>query len=411
MTEPVVPTSVEVLHRRVSPHRVAELTASLIRCDTSNPPGGEQSIIPVLTDVLVETGCSVEVFETTPGRPSLVAKLGPADGTRPILMFNGHIDVVPARRDEWEVDPFGGVVEEDRVRGRGACDMKGGIAAVIEALTVCNEAGARLDSDIVLHLVADEETGGAHGTEALADAGLIEADACIIPEPTEMQIGIAERGCLVADIFVYGRAAHASDPALGHSAIMDAARVVAALHLADFGEPGHPLLGRPSCNAGTISGGTSANVVASECVVRIDRRTLPGDSREHVLKSITDELDRLSPKIDYRIEPYLFVEASEIRRDAPFVRYLQHIASGRNSSPAEVQGSYLGSDARTLRNRLGIPTVLYGPGSVSQAHTPDEWVMTDDLVAIAKSFVSILTTFGTRSSMDRAADGRMHSLP
>ncbi|MCC3312994.1 M20 family metallopeptidase [Nocardia africana] len=397
---------IEGLHARISPQRVAELTARLIRCDTSNPPGGEQSIVPILTDVLVEIGCSVEIYEPTPGRPSVVARLGTGKPDRPTLMINGHIDVVPAKKGEWQIDPFGGVIEKHRVRGRGACDMKGGIAAVIEALTVCKEAGVSLDSDIVIHLVADEETGGTHGTNALVDAELVRADACIIPEPTEMHIGVAERGSFVADIVVHGRAAHASDPDLGHSAIRDAARVVEALHSADFNDPDHPLLGRPSCNVGTISGGTSANVVASECVLRVDRRILPGVSLQQALDSITSKLDALEPTIDYGIEPILFVEASELDSDAPFVQYLRHVARGRNGS-ADVQGSYLGSDARFLRNRLGIPTVLYGPGSIHQAHTPDEWVATDDLAAVAKSFVSIFTTFGNRLSTEEKIDARM----
>lgn len=394
----------EPLHGRVSADRVAALTGRLIRCDTSNPPGNEQSIIQLLVDTLTRIDCAVEVFERTPGRPSVVARSGPADGARPVLLINGHIDVVPVRRAEWSIEPFAGVVQDGRVRGRGACDMKGGIAAAIEALTVCREANLTLDADIVLHLVADEETGGSHGTEALAEAGLIRADACIIPEPNDMHVGIAERGTLIADIVVDGRAAHGSDPAAGHSAVADAARIVQALHLADFGDPDHPVLGRPTCNVGTIAGGTSANVVASECTVRIDRRVLPGHSQDKVLKSIKAKLGALDPKVEYRIHPRMFVEASEIDSEAPFVHYFRQVALGR-SGPAEIGGSYLGSDARILRNRLGIPTVVYGPGSMRHAHTADEWVAIDDLVKVARSLVSVFTTFGSHPLLGRAGDG------
>ncbi|MGC0362120.1 succinyl-diaminopimelate desuccinylase [Rhodococcus sp. 27YEA15] len=375
--------------------RVADLTAALIRCDTSNPPGGEGAIISVLDRVFAELNCETTVFEPVPGRPSFLATAGPVDGSRPIIMINGHIDVVPARAGEWDVDPFAGVIDGDRVVGRGACDMKGGIAAAVEGYRANLDAGVTMDCGIVFHLVADEETGGEFGTIALADADLIVADACIVPEPNELHVGIAERGALMADIHITGRAVHGSDPALGHSAIADAARVILELQLADFGGPVHPLLGQPSANVGTVSGGTAANVVASSCTLTVDRRTLPGQDCAQVTASITDRLDRMDPPVDYTISTRTFVEASELPAEHPFVQFVADIAVGR-SGPATVAGSLLGSDARILRNRLNIPTVVYGPGSMTHAHTAGEWVGIDDLVRAATTFADVFATFGNR---------------
>ena len=210
--------------------RCVDLTTAMIQCDTRNPPGNETLILPLLRDVMRGLGATVEVFEPAPGRPSLLARCGPCDGSRPILLINGHVDVVPVDEAEWSVPPFAGVVRGDNLMGRGACDMKGGIAAAIEGLRACRDAGVEPPADLVFHLVADEETGGAFGTAALLAAGRIAADAAVVPEPSELGIGIAERGTLFARIEVFGRAGHGSDPAAARSAVADAARITQALH-------------------------------------------------------------------------------------------------------------------------------------------------------------------------------------
>ncbi|HEY1973962.1 MAG TPA: M20/M25/M40 family metallo-hydrolase, partial [Pseudonocardia sp.] len=261
----------------VDQRRCADLTTAMVQCDTRNPPGHESPIIPLLTDVLTGLGARTEVFEPAPGRTSLLATVG--DGGGPVLMINGHIDVVPVVEADWTLPPLGGVVRGERLYGRGACDMKGGIAAAIEGLRACRDAGVQPTCDLAFHLVADEETGGRWGTEALLGAGRIAADAAIVPEPSELGVCVAERGVLLAEITVTGRAAHGSDPARGRSAVADAARLVRVLHEADFGDHGHPLLGTPTCNVGTIAGGTAPNIVASSCTLRIDRRVLPDAQR------------------------------------------------------------------------------------------------------------------------------------
>jgi acetylornithine deacetylase/succinyl-diaminopimelate desuccinylase family protein len=384
--------------------RCAALTAALVQCDTRNPPGDESPVIPLLLDVLRGLGAHTEVFEPLPGRTSLLATV-PADsgvfagaparrGDRPTLLVNGHLDVVPVVERDWSVPPFGGVIRDGRLYGRGACDMKGGIAAAIEGLRGCVDAGVRPACDITFHLVADEETGGRWGTEALLHGGRIRADAAIVPEPSELGIGVAERGALLAEITVTGLAAHGSDPARGRSAIADAARLVLALQQADFGDPAHPLLGSPTCNVGTIAGGTAPNIVASSATLRIDRRLLPGQTREQVVAGLRAVLDRAAPDVDYRLDVLAFVEASELATTHPFVDVLRAAcppAPGPVQSP--VRGLYLGTDARFLRNGLGIPTVVYGPGSMTLAHTADEYVPLAELTEAAGTFASVYASF------------------
>jgi acetylornithine deacetylase/succinyl-diaminopimelate desuccinylase len=315
-------------------------------------------------------------------------------GRRPTLLINGHIDVVPVIEDEWTLPPFGGVVRDGRLYGRGSCDMKGGIAAAIEGLRACFDAGLAPQCDVAFHLVADEETGGRWGTEALVKAGRIAADAAIVPEPSELQVCVAERGVLMAEITVSGRAAHGSDPAVGRSAIADAARLTQALHQADFGEVSHPLLGSPTCNVGVIHGGTAPNIVARSCVLRVDRRLLPGQTREQLLAELAALIERTVPDIDYTLEALAFAEASELESDHPFVDLVR--AAAENVRP--VRGLYLGTDARFLRNELGIPTVVYGPGSMTVAHARDEYVALAELGEAARTFATVFTRFGTTGS-------------
>lgn len=371
--------------------RCAELTAAMVRCDTSNPPGGERSIIPLLTDVLAGLGAKTGVFEPAPGRTSLLATVAGTGATpRRRLLINGHIDVVPVVEDEWALPPFGGVVRDGRLYGRGACDMKGGIAAAIEGLRACFDAQMPPACDVLFHLVADEETGGRWGTEALLRAGRIAADAAVVPEPSELQVCVAERGVLLAEITVAGRAAHGSDPGAGHSAVADAARLVDVLHQADFGVS-HPLLGSPTCNVGQIEGGTAPNIVASACILRVDRRVLPGETQERAMESLRALIDQAGEDIDCTLEVLAFAAGSELDPHHPFVDFVRAAAG----SEIPVRGLYLGTDARFLRNELNIPTVVYGPGSMAVAHSSEESVALCELTAAARTFATVFTRFGT----------------
>ncbi|MGH9165226.1 MAG: M20 family metallopeptidase, partial [Acidimicrobiales bacterium] len=269
-------------------------TRALVAVDTQNPPGGERALLPLCRDLLSSFGARFEEVEPAPGRASLLATVGAGDGRRPTLLVNGHLDVVPVDRAGWTRDPFAAELEDGRLYGRGTADMKGGIAAAIEALAALRRAGREPACDVVFHLVADEERGGALGTEVLVAEGRVRADACVVPEPTGLALGVAERGLMNAVITVSGRPVHASEPRLGVSAVEKAARIVLALHGADFGGPAHPLLGRPSCNVGLIAGGDATNIVAPSCRLEIDRRLLPGATRaatEAGLRARIDALD------------------------------------------------------------------------------------------------------------------------
>ena len=371
---------------------VVERTRALVAIDTQNPPGNEREVLGACREMLAPFGATFEEFEPAPGRASLLATIG--NGDRPALIVNGHIDVVPVHRPGWTRDPFAGEVDGGRVYGRGTADMKGGIAAAIEALATLQRAGREPACDLAFHLVADEERGGKLGTEALVKAGKVNGAACLIPEPTGMAVCIAERGLFVGDLVVHGRPAHGSQPSDGLSAVEKAAKVVLALHDADFGGDGHELLGRPTCNIGQISGGTGHNTVAERCLLVVDRRLLPGATVESAMADVRRKVDAIGdPDLRYDLDVSVFGEASELDRADPFVGSVQSAIAAVLGAPAPIVGMRFTTDARFLRNQAGIPTVVLGPGEIAQAHINDEWVAVDRLVDAAAVYAELFATF------------------
>ncbi|MDP9071374.1 MAG: M20 family metallopeptidase [Actinomycetota bacterium] len=372
------------------------LTQALVAVDTQNPPGNERAILEVARGMLEPFGARFEEVEPEPGRTSLLATVGAGDGSRPTLLVNGHLDVVPVDAGHWSHDPFGGELADGRLYGRGTSDMKGGIAAAVQALSALQRAGVQPSCDLVFHLVADEERGGRLGTRALVERGALVGDACLVPEPTGMAVCVAERGMVTATITVHGRSAHGSEPGAGVSAIEGAAKVVLALHGADFGDPAHPLLGRPSCNVGVIEGGTGHNTVAERCTLVVDRRLLPGMSREAAEAGLRERIDAIDdPELRYELEPGVYGEASELDRGHAFVGQVQAALAATLGRRSPVIGMTFSTDARFVRNQAGIPAVVCGPGGIDQAHTDDEWVAVDRLADAAAVYARLYATFGT----------------
>ena len=381
------------MRRHVDTDEVVDLTARLVRIDTRNPPGNERDAIGACREALEPFGATFEEIEPAPGRASLIATVGAAnagDRSRPTLVVNGHLDVVPIDPAQWTRDPFGAEVDGGRLYGRGACDMKGGIAASICALSTLRRAGVEPACDIVFHLVADEERGGALGTEVLVREGRVHADACLVPEPTGLQVCVAERGLLVVSLITRGRPAHGSQPQNGLSAIEKAAKLVLALHAADMGNGPHPLLGTPTCNVGVISGGSGHNTVAEQCTVVVDRRLLPGTGLDDAVAELRRKIDGIGdPDIAYDMEVTTFGEASEMDPAEPFAAAVRDaIAEATGATPSTIGMSFT-TDARFVRNQAGIPAVVCGPGDVAQAHTNDEWVAVDRLVDATAAYASL----------------------
>jgi acetylornithine deacetylase/succinyl-diaminopimelate desuccinylase family protein len=382
--------------RHVDRDEVVDLTAALVRIDSRNPPGRERATADAARQVLEPLGATFTEIEPAPGRTSLIATVGePGDG-RPTLIVNGHLDVVPIDAEQWSRDPFGAEIDKDegRMYGRGTADMKGGIAASICALNTLRAAGVEPACNVVFQLVADEERGGGLGTAVIAERGMIAGDACLVPEPTGMNLCVAERGLMVATITTHGRPAHGSQPQNGLSAIEKAAKVALALHAADLGDRPHALLGTPTCNVGVISGGSGHNTVAESCDVVIDRRLLPGMTRAVAEAGIREKIAAIGDSdIHYDMLVTMFGEASELDQTHPFVDMMSSVVTEATGTTPDIIGMTFTTDARFMRNQARIPAVVCGPGNIEQAHVNDEWVALDRLVEATVAYALLYASF------------------
>ena len=394
------------MREHVDTEKLTGLARALVAVDTSNPPGNEAAVEGVLRDALAPWQPVWEHVEPAPGRLSLIARV-PARGTGanaaegaagtrcPTLIVNGHTDVVPVVASRWEHDPFDPRIVDNRLYGRGSADMKGGIAAAICALSTLQAAGYEPACDLVFQFVADEERGGAVGTRALMEKGLLQGDACIVPEPTSLAVSVAERGLLQGELVVKGRPGHGSRPREGVSAVEHGAQLVLALHAADFGDPDHPLLGTPTSNIGTFHGGSAVNIVAEQARVGFDRRLLPGTSLDESLAGLRRRVKAAGLEgIDYEIEVLDYGEGSEMSPEHPFAELVRQCIASVTGTRAETIGMTFTTDARFIRNQARIPAVVCGPGNIAQAHGIDEWVAVSQLVDATAAYAEIYRSFG-----------------
>lgn len=372
----------------------AALTAALVRLNTTNPPGNETPAIELLEARLRARGFETVVVPYPVGenRSQVVARLR-GSGIRPGLLFSGHVDVVPTGSVPWNVDPFGGEVQDGKLYGRGACDMKGGVAALVvaaEAVARSVQGGAVLQGDLVVALTADEERN-CLGAEALVDEPLFDGlGAAIVAEPTSLGIYIAEKGALWAEVTVFGKTAHGSMPQIGANAVAAMAEFLTRWEMMyRTDEPVHPLLGTPTLNIGVIHGGVKANVVPDRCDAQLDMRTVPGQDHTELM----DDLRGLLGEVCARRSGTRF-EATQLSDRPPVSCPVDSaLARALAASVREIAGvdpaprgvPYC-TEACIWVPRLGIPAVICGPGAPGMAHQPDEHVETMELEQAARIY-------------------------
>jgi succinyl-diaminopimelate desuccinylase len=373
----------------IDPDEVLAYTRALIAAKSENPGGTEDRAAAVASDILTGLGADPEIVRSEAGRPSVVASIGTERG--PSLAWNGHLDVVPAGSlDTWRHDPWAGEIDDGgRLVGRGAADMKGPIGAALAAASALRRAGTPLKGSLVFHLAADEELAGVHGTRVLWERGLLTQDAAIVGEPSELQVGLAERGGAWFTATAFGKAAHGSQPHRGVNAITSMARFL--LRLPEV-LPGieHPLVGRPTVNAAMIEGGSAPNVVPDRCEVDIDRRIVPGEIDPDAVRApflaIVESLRSEHPEVEIEVRLREWTDAAEASPDTDIARIAVEAVRATTGTAPELAGFTGITDARFYINQADIPTVICGPGSLTVAHTADEWVPVDELVAGARAY-------------------------
>ncbi|GED99165.1 M20 family metallopeptidase [Gordonia crocea] len=375
---------------RLAAEAIVALTTALIAEPSENPGGTEASTVAVLADACRAAGLRVELTEAAPGRPNLVATLD-GGGHGPTLLFLGHSDVVPAGTG-WSGDPFAARLVDGRLIGRGAVDMKGGLAAIVAAMGAL--AQSPFHGRIEFVCTADEEAGGlgarAYVTERAAADDVL---GCLVAEPTRLRAVHAGRGTANLDIAVTGKAAHSGRPQDGCSAITAAGRVLGAI--ADDGErlarAPHPELGPATWNVGTIVGGQGVNVVAADCRLGVDRRLLPDEDIAEVAAGLRERIAELGLPTQATVTVTVDSEtpAFATALDAPFTLAVGGALTALGLDPVPRVWS-AACDAGFLHRDLGIDSIVLGPGDInSQAHQVDESVAVDDLLTAAKLYALI----------------------
>ena len=381
------------------PDEVLRYARALIAAPSENPGGTEDEVADVAMGILTDLGADLQVVRSDDGRPSVVARIG--SGERPCLAWNGHLDTVPAGDPStWSSDPFEGAVIDGRLIGRGACDMKGPIASALAAVAALRRAGLSLAGTLELHLVADEELAGIHGTKVLLDQGLLDQDAAIVGEPSEMEIALAERGGAWVKAVAHGKAAHGSQPNRGINAILTMSRFLLRLPEA-LPDRVHPLVGPPTVNVALVSGGSAPNVVPDRCEVEIDRRIVPGEEDpEEVLapfRALVADLVAERPETHIDISLKDWTEAAETTGDSAIAALVRDAIAAETGAPPPFVGFTGITDARFYINDAHIPTVIAGPGSLSLAHTANESIGVEEMVVAARVYARVFVGFlGTR---------------
>jgi acetylornithine deacetylase len=380
-----------------------DLTAQLVAIDSVNPdlvPGaaGETAIADFCAAWLGERGFEVHRLERRAGRPSIVG-VARGRGRGRSLMFNGHYDTVTLAG--YGGDPLAPERRGGRLHGRGAFDMKSGAAAMMVAASRAKAEG--LNGDVLVACVADEEYASS-GTEEVVER--FRADAAIVTEPSHLQLTIAHKGFVWCDVLVRGRAAHGSRPELGVDAIAKAGKFLVALEDWDRrlrANPAHARLGAGSAHASLIAGGQELSSYPAECRIRLERRTVPGETGETVAAELRAMLAKIAaddPTFEAELSTGLSRMPFEIAANAPIVEALRAAATAKLGRVPDWRGEPFWTDCAILA-AAGIPCVLFGVNG-GGAHAAEEWVEEASIEALADILFDTAAAFcGRQSPIER----------
>ncbi|MBI4790732.1 MAG: ArgE/DapE family deacylase [Chloroflexi bacterium] len=394
-------STVEHVVRAIDDDQVIRFAQELVRINSINPnlaPGSsEEKVAGLIAETCQKAGLQVSYREVAPGRPNLVCVL-PGKTPEIGLVFLGHTDTVPVLGME---NPHSGEISGNYLWGRGSVDMKGGLAAAVQATLALARTDVELLKGVAVAAVIDEESEH-RGAYALAQEGF-ESDYCIVPEPSDNRILLGCKGTAPIHIDFTGVLAHGSNPWLGVNAIEQAAKVVSVLSAMKFKELEIPELRtviRGTMNIGVIQGGTQYNNVADKCDLFLDRRMIPGETQESCLTEIRNLLDQFAAE-----DPQFKAEARISRPDWHWEPIKQRglnpaytpatslVARALESAHRQVYdqqvsfgytNGYLDMDF--MVNSLKIPSINYGPGEPGEAHTPHERLRLDQLIAATRVY-------------------------
>lgn len=372
-----------------------ELLQALVRIPSPNPPGDTIAIAEFIANMMREIGCEVKMPapEEKPEAVNVVATLGAGE---PVIMLHAHIDTVPIAETEaskWSVDPYGAIIKDGKLYGKGSIDDKAPLAAMMSAMIQASQNIDDLQGTLVLVAAAEEEVGGQLGTRWMSQNGhLPECDFIVVGEQTHNKVAVAHKGVMRATVFARGKSVHATNPDRGINAITAMAKAVLALdkYHRDLSQRVHPIVGVPTCNVGVIHGGSTANAVPDSCIVKLDRRMIPREDPQVVQDELTAVIESVDAgQAELSIGEFIFSSWFDSTANSALAQTFMDCVRAELNDDAGPVGYLPGSDAKHLLNLMRGEMIIFGPGSYEVAHAFDEHVNVADF----ESTTNILLDF------------------
>lgn len=378
----------------LSPGEQEELIAllqRLIQFPTEDPPGHEIEMAQFVYKTLTAWGITAVLDEFLPGRANVLGRVK-GDGSQPSLIFSAHLDTMPIGTRAWKHAPFAGEIEDGKLYGRGASDMKSGMAAMMLAAKRLADGTVPLKGDLILAFTAGESSN-CLGAKRLVETGsLTDAGAIIISEPSSLQPLIVETGTWWVKAIAKGEPGHGSGVQAGtrgsSNAILKLVDFIQRLQDSSFDIPDHPLLGQPTISIGLIAGGTAVNQTPDHAECAIDIRFLPSMAADKMLATL-----KTFAGTDISFETIDLKPAVEISAEHPLVKLCQEVCAEQLGKTAVPGGVFYYSDAVILCPALNIPRVILGPGELGMSGSRDEYVEVEKLLKSADIFAAIASKY------------------
>ena len=378
---------------KIKEEEITNLAQELIKIP-SDETAGEKEVCEYLESYLKSLGMKVRLQEVLPNRPNIIAEVI-GDEVGKSIMFNGHVDTVPVGDiKKWSMDPYSAIIKDNKLFGRGSTDMKGAIASMIIAMKFIMNNVEKFNGKIIFTGVMAEETTGL-GTQKIVEEN-IKTDMAVVGEPSDEKIYRAHKGTMWFNLSTYGKLEHSSESnSESNNAIINMMKLIMEINeiSKELETIENNLVGHPSINIGLIDGGTKQNMIADSCRISIDRRTLPEEKTEEVLDKLRIRLDglrSLDDRLTFDLEIDTIREAVEVAESEQIVQEVKNALNKVINKNPTISGMKATTDMSILVNQGNIPSVIYGPGFIKQAHTVDEFIEVKRLVESSQVYAEIL---------------------
>ena len=378
---------------KIKEEEITNLAQELIKIP-SDETAGEKEVCEYLESFLKSLGMKVRLQEVLPNRPNIIAEVI-GDEVGKSIMFNGHVDTVPVGDiKKWSMDPYSAIIKDNKLFGRGSTDMKGAIASMIIAMKFIMNNVEKFNGKIIFTGVMAEETTGL-GTQKIVEEN-IKADMAVVGEPSDEKIYRAHKGTMWFNLSTYGKLEHSSESnSESNNAIINMMKLIMEINeiSKELETIENNLVGHPSINIGLIDGGTKQNMIADSCRISIDRRTLPEEKTDEILDKLRIRLDRLrslDDRLTFDLEIDTIREAVEVVESEQIVQEVKNALNKVINKNPTISGMKATTDMSILVNQGNIPSVIYGPGFIKQAHTVDEFIEVKRLVESSQVYAEIL---------------------